>query len=258
MGATLRHLIFDIGGGIKDDRPFKAVQTGGPSGGCIPGELLDLEVDFDSLTAKGAMMGSGGMIVMDDHDCMVEVARYYTNFLAEESCGKCTPCREGLRHMLAILTDICEGRGQEGDIETLEQLSATLVESSLCALGKSAPNPILTTLKFFRSEYEAHIKEHRCPAGVCPALTAFTIDQEACKNCGACKKACPVGIITGEKDEPYLIAPEGCIACGSCREACRFDAVLTQPCYSALDAESTWMPKSTVGLPHRATSGQED
>ncbi|MDR3307557.1 MAG: SLBB domain-containing protein [Coriobacteriales bacterium] len=228
MGATLRHLIFDIGGGIKDDRPFKAVQTGGPSGGCIPEELLDLPVDFDTLTAQGAMMGSGGMIVMDDHDCMVEVARYYVNFLAEESCGKCTPCREGLRHILRILTNITEGRGQEGDLELLQSIGEMMQGSALCALGTSAPNPVLTTLRFFRDEYEAHIVDKTCTAGVCPALTAFSIDAEACKRCGVCKKACPVGIIDGSKDEPYAIAPTGCIACGSCREACRFDAVMTR------------------------------
>jgi NADH-quinone oxidoreductase subunit F len=225
MGATLRHLIFDIGGGIKGGHAFKAVQTGGPSGGCIPESLLDLSVDFDSLTKAGAMMGSGGMIVMDEHDCMVEVARYYLNFLGEESCGKCTPCREGLRHMLAILTDITEGRGQEGDLELLERICNTLKDSSLCALGKSAPNPVLTTLKFFRDEYLAHIREHRCPAGVCPTLTAFEIDADTCTSCGACRKACPANVISGEKGVPYTIGRTGCIACGSCREACRFGAV---------------------------------
>jgi len=171
MGLSLRQLIYEIGGGVKDGRPFKAVQSGGPSGGFIPGELLDLPVDFDTLTEYGAMMGSGGLIVMDDRDCMVEAARYYTRFLAEESCGKCTPCREGLRHLLAILTDICEGRGEEGDIELLERIGNTMTESALCALGKSAANPLLTTLQYFRAEYEAHIREKRCPAGVCPALT---------------------------------------------------------------------------------------
>ncbi|MDR2493456.1 MAG: 4Fe-4S binding protein [Coriobacteriales bacterium] len=225
MGVTLRHLIFDIGGGIRRGRRFKAVQTGGPSGGCIPEGLLDLPVDFDTLTEKGAMMGSGGMIVMDEHDCMVEVARYYVKFLSDESCGKCTPCREGLRQMLAILTDLCEGRGQQGDIELLERLGATMKESSLCALGQSAPNPVLSTIAHFRDEYAAHIEEGRCPAGVCPALTTFVIDSEACTSCGACKKACPVDVISGDKDTPYEIARDGCIACGSCRESCRFDAV---------------------------------
>ena len=228
MGATLRHLIYDIGGGIQNDRPFKAVQTGGPSGGCIPAHMLDLPVDFDTLKSHGAMMGSGGMIVMDDRSCMVEVARYYINFLAEESCGKCTPCREGLRKMLEILTDICEGRGQEGDIELLEQLGHTLEDSCLCALGKTAPNPVLTTIKYFREEYEAHIREHRCPAGVCTKLTAFTIDPELCRGCTACARACPTDAITGSVKQPHVIDAVKCIACGSCREACRFDAVNTK------------------------------
>ena len=228
MGATLRHLIFDIGGGIQGDRPFKAVQTGGPSGGCIPEELLDLPVDFDTLKSHGAMMGSGGMIVMDDRSCMVEVARYYINFLAEESCGKCTPCREGLRKMLEILTDICEGRGQEGDIELLEELGHTLQDSCLCALGKTAPNPVLTTIQYFREEYEAHIREHRCPAGVCVKLTSFRIDGARCRGCTACARACPTGAISGGVKQPHVIDPAKCISCGSCREACRFDAVETE------------------------------
>ena len=228
MGVTLRHLIYDIGGGVQGDRPFKAVQTGGPSGGCIPAELLDLPVDFDTLKSRGAMMGSGGMIVMDDRSCMVEVARYYIKFLSEESCGKCTPCREGLRHMLAILTDICEGRGQLSDLDLLEELCHTLADSSLCALGKSAPNPVLTTLKYFRQEYEAHILEHRCPAGVCTALTSFAIDKDKCVGCGACSRACPAGAISGGMKEPHVIDPVRCIACGSCREACKFSAVETK------------------------------
>jgi len=228
MGTTLRHLIFDIGGGIKRGRAFKAVQTGGPSGGCIPEEFLDLGVDFDGLTEMDAMMGSGGMIVMDEHDCMVEVARYYVNFLSEESCGKCTPCREGLRQMLTILTDISEGRGQKGDVELLERLCATLKDASLCALGKTAPNPVLTTIKHFRSEYDAHIDELRCPAGVCVKLTTFAVIEENCTSCNACKKGCPAGAITGEKDIPYSIDRDACIACGSCREACRSDAITTE------------------------------
>ena len=173
-------------------------------------------------------MGSGGMIVMDDRSCMVEVARYYIKFLSEESCGKCTPCREGLRHMLRLLTDICEGRGQLSDLDLLEELCHTLADSSLCALGKSAPNPVLTTLKYFREEYEAHIREHRCPAGVCPALTSFAIDQSKCVGCGACKRACPAGVISGEVRQPHTIDPARCIACGSCREACKFGAVETK------------------------------
>ena len=227
MGATLRHLIYDIGGGVQGGRPFKAVQTGGPSGGCIPEGMLDLPVDFDTLKEYGAMMGSGGMIVMDDRSCMVEVARYYVNFLCGESCGKCTPCREGLKQMLAILTDICEGRGTMEDLDLLEALGETMQESSLCALGKSAPNPVLTTLKYFRDEYEAHIKEHRCPAGVCKELTRFKVDPEACRGCSACVRACPTGAASGERKEPHKIDPEKCISCGSCREACKFGAIVT-------------------------------
>ncbi len=228
MGTTLRRLIFDIGGGIKGDRPFKAVQTGGPSGGCIPESMLDLPVDFDTLKEYGAMMGSGGMIVMDDRSCMVDVARYYVNFLCGESCGKCTPCREGLKQMLHILDDICEGRGRIEDLDLLEQLGETMVDCSLCALGKSAPNPVLTTLKYFRDEYEAHILEHRCPAGVCKSLTTFRVDPDRCRGCTACARACPAGAVTGEVRKPHHIDTNKCIACGSCREACRFDAVITE------------------------------
>ena len=227
MGTTLRTLIYDIGGGIMNNRPFKAIQTGGPSGGCIPESLLDLPVDFDTLTEYGAMMGSGGMIVMDDRSCMVEVARYYVDFLCEESCGKCTPCREGLRQMRAILTDICEGRGRPGDIEMLERICHTMQDVSLCALGRTAPNPVLTTIRFFRDEYEAHIERKECPAGVCPDLTRFTIDAEACTGCGMCSRVCPANAISGEVKTAHVIDPDKCIACGSCREACRFDAVET-------------------------------
>ena len=227
MGATLRQMIFEIGGGIKDGRKFKAVQTGGPSGGCIPESMLDLPVDFDTLKKYGAMMGSGGMIVMDDRSCMVEVARYYISFLCGESCGKCTPCREGLRQMLQILTDICEGRGTMEDLDLLEELGEMMQDAALCALGTSAPNPVLTTLRYFRDEYEAHILEHRCPAGVCKELTRFAIDPGKCRSCGACMRACPAGAITGRPKSPYTINTEACIRCGSCREACRFDSVFT-------------------------------
>jgi len=235
MGITLRELVYGIGGGVKDKRPLKAVQIGGPSGGCLPEDLLDTPVDSDTLTERGAMMGSGGLIVMDDHDCMVEVARYYTAFLSEESCGKCTPCREGLRHTLKILTDITEGHGQQGDIELLEKLGETIKDCSLCALGGTAPNPVLSTIRYFRDEYEAHIHKHRCPAGVCAALTSFSIDKKACTDCGACKKACPVDAITGGKKQSYKIDAQLCNACGSCRIACRYDAILTSKRKGSID-----------------------
>jgi len=228
MGVSLRRLIFDIGGGVTGDRPFKSVQTGGPSGGCIPAEMLDLPVDFDTLIEHGAMMGSGGMIVMDDRSCMVEVARYYVSFLAGESCGKCTPCREGLRQMLHILTDICEGRGKEGDAGLLEKIGASMVAASLCALGKTAPNPVLTTLKYFRDEYDAHIREKTCPAGVCASLTAFEIDPGSCNGCTLCKRACPVKAITGDARAVHVIDESVCISCGSCREACNREAVVSK------------------------------
>jgi NADH-quinone oxidoreductase subunit F len=228
MGTTLRTLIFAIGGGISGDRAFKAVQTGGPSGGCIPEKLLDVEIDFDNLLKYGSMMGSGGVIVMDDRTCMVEVARYYINFLSEESCGKCTPCREGLRRMLQILTGICGGLGRQDDLAELESIGKTMQDAALCALGKTAPNPVLSTLRYFRDEYEAHIKDLRCPAGVCPALSRFVIMRETCKACGRCVKSCPVGAIQGEKKKPPLIDQAACISCGACREACKFDAVTVE------------------------------
>ena len=225
MGVSLRELVFNIGGGVIDNRPFKAVQTGGPSGGCIPESLLDLPVDFETLTSQGAMMGSGGIIVMDDRSCMVEVARYYVSFLALESCGKCTPCREGLWQMVNILTDICEGRGNEGDIELLQELSESLIETSLCALGKTAANPVLTTIRFFRDEYTTHIREKRCEAGVCKGLTVFEIDPELCTGCKVCKKGCPTDAITGELKQAHSINKDVCIACGNCRLNCRFNSV---------------------------------
>jgi NADH-quinone oxidoreductase subunit F len=227
MGITLREIIYGIGGGIPDGKKFKAVQTGGPSGGCIPESLLDLPVDFDQLDKAGSMMGSGGMIVMDENSCMVDIAKYFINFLEGESCGKCLPCREGLKRMSQILTDITEGRGKKGDIALLERLSATLVDSSLCALGSTAPNPVLTTLRYFRDEYEAHIKDKRCPAGVCKALVTYSIDEEKCPGCGLCVKACPVEAITPTgKKKPVILDQEKCIKCGACYDVCKLGAVV--------------------------------
>lgn len=225
MGITLREIIFEIGGGIRDGKRFKAVQTGGPSGGCIPEQFLDTPVDFDELTKLGSMMGSGGMIVMDEDTCMVNVAKYFLSFLKDESCGKCTPCREGIAQMLEILTRISKGEGREGDIATLEELGALLKDASLCALGTSAPNPVLSTIKYFRDEYEAHIKEKRCPAKECPGLFRYEIDAALCKACGVCKKKCPVEAISGERKKPHVIDQSKCTNCGTCWQVCAFAAV---------------------------------
>jgi NADH:ubiquinone oxidoreductase subunit F (NADH-binding)/(2Fe-2S) ferredoxin/ferredoxin len=228
MGITLREIVYDIGGGIPGGKKFKAVQTGGPSGGCIPESLLDLPVDFDRLTEVGSMMGSGGMIVMDENTCMVDVAKYFINFLRDESCGKCTSCREGTQRMYEILNDITEGRGKKGDIELLEELGWVVAEASLCALGGTAPNPVLSTINYFREEYEAHIEEKRCPAGVCKALIQYSIDPELCTACGRCRKACPSNAISGAKKVPHTIDQEKCIKCGMCFDVCKFDAVKVQ------------------------------
>jgi NADH-quinone oxidoreductase subunit F len=227
MGMTLRDIIYKIGGGIPNGKKFKAVQTGGPSGGCIPEELLDLEVGFDELSKAGSMMGSGGMIVMDEDTCMVDVARYFIAFLTDESCGKCVPCREGLRQMLKILTNITEGRGREGDLELLEELSETAKEAALCALGQSAPNPFLSTLRYFRDEYEAHIKEKRCPALSCKELIAYYIDPNKCQGCGRCLRNCPAEAIDGGKKRIHIIDQDACTKCGTCFEVCpsKFGAV---------------------------------
>jgi len=227
MGITLKDIIYKIGGGIPGGKRFKAVQTGGPSGGCVPEELLDLEVGFDELTKAGSMMGSGGMIVMDEDTCMVDVARYFINFLTDESCGKCIPCREGLGQMLKILTRITEGKGKEGDIELLEELSETAIEASLCALGTSAPNPFLSTVRYFRDEYETHIKEKRCPALSCKELIAYHIDPDKCQACMICFRKCPVDAVDGGKKKIHVIDQEICTKCGTCYEVCpsRFGAV---------------------------------
>jgi NADH-quinone oxidoreductase subunit F len=228
IGISLKDIIYKIGGGIPGGKKFKAVQTGGPSGGCIPEDQLDLKVGFDELTKAGSMMGSGGMIVMDEDTCMVDVSRYFINFLTDESCGKCVPCREGLRQMNKILTNITEGKGKEGDIELLEVLSETAMEASLCALGKSAPNPFLSTLRYFRDEYEAHIKEKRCPALYCKELIKYYINPEKCKACMICFKKCPVDAIDGGKKKIHIIDQEKCTNCGTCFEVCpsKFDAVM--------------------------------
>jgi NADH-quinone oxidoreductase subunit F len=226
MGITLREIIYDIGGGIREGKKFKAVQTGGPSGGCLPESLLDLPVDFDELSKAGSMMGSGGMIVMDETTCMVDIAKYFLTFLEEESCGKCLPCREGIKRMRQVFDEITEGRGKEEDIGFLEQLSATLVDSSLCGLGQTAPNPVLTTIRYFRDEYEAHIKEKRCPAGVCKALTHYFVIDEKCPGCGLCVKECPQEAITfmGKK-KPVIMDESKCIKCGICCDVCKLGAI---------------------------------
>ncbi len=226
MGITLREVIFDIGGGIRNDKKFKAVQIGGPSGGCIPASLLDVPVDYDSLNRTGAIMGSGGMVVMDENTCMVDVARFFLNFVVEESCGKCTFCRLGNKRMLEILTRITEGKGKESDIEELEKLAGQVRNGSLCGLGQTAPNPVLTSIKYFRDEYIAHIKEKKCPSHVCKSLLSFTIDAGKCTGCTLCARNCPVKAVEGEVKKPHLIEQAKCIKCGKCYDVCRFDAVI--------------------------------
>ena len=225
MGTTLRKIIFDIGGGMRGDGEFKAVQIGGPSGACLTKEHLDLPLDFDNLKSIGAMIGSGGLVVMDSHTCMVEVARFFMNFTQNESCGKCVPCREGTKRMLEILERIVAGNGQEGDIELLEELADTISNTALCGLGKSAPNPVVSTIRYFRDEYVAHIRDKRCPAGQCQKLKRIYIDPLMCKGCSACSRKCPVNAISGKIKEPFHIDLEKCIRCGSCISTCKFGAV---------------------------------
>ncbi|HEX9028512.1 MAG TPA: NADH-ubiquinone oxidoreductase-F iron-sulfur binding region domain-containing protein, partial [Anaerolineales bacterium] len=225
LGITLREVVYEVGGGIPNNREFKAVQIGGPMGGCLPAKYLDLPIDYEALTQAGAMMGSGGMIVMDDETCMVDIARYFMDFTQDESCGKCTPCRVGTRRILEILNRICEGKGRHGDIELLEDLCSEIRETSLCGLGQGAPNPVISTLKHFRQEYEAHIYEHRCPAKVCRSLISYEIAEVPCTGCTVCARNCPVEAISGERRHLHTIDPKICIRCGICMQVCNFNAV---------------------------------
>ncbi|MFC1666522.1 NADH-quinone oxidoreductase subunit NuoF [Candidatus Omnitrophota bacterium] len=225
FGVTLRKMIYDIGGGVLKDKTFKAIQTGGPSGGCIPKDLLDIPVDYDSLKTAGTIMGSGGMVVMDENTCMVDFAKFFLDFTQKESCGKCVPCRLGTKQILEILNDITEGKGKEKDIDLLSELSETVKAGSLCGLGQTAPNPVLTTIRYFRKEYESHIKDKKCPAGVCKPLIQYSIDEVKCIGCGVCKKACPNKAISGEKKKPHKINKSKCIKCNVCFDVCKFGAV---------------------------------
>ncbi len=226
MGTTIREIVYDIGGGIPGGKEFKAVQAGGPSGGCLPKEHLDTPIDYDSLTKLGSMMGSGGLIVMDEDTCMVDLARFFMDFTVDESCGKCPPCRIGTKRMHEILVKITEGKGTLEDLDKLEVLAKNIKESSLCGLGQSAPNPVLSTLKYFRDEYVAHVVDKKCPAGVCKSMVQFLIFEEVCKRCGICKKNCPTGAISGDKETPFVIDQDKCVKCGICMEKCPFKAIL--------------------------------
>lgn len=228
MGTTLREVVFDIGGGIPNGKKFKAAQTGGPSGGCIPASHIDTPIDYDSLSALGSMMGSGGLIVMDEDTCMVDIAKFFLEFTVDESCGKCPPCRIGTKRMHEILEKITQGKGEEGDIEKLESLAKNIKLSALCGLGQSAPQPVLSTLRYFRDEYIAHVRDKKCPAGVCKALLNYEVIPEKCRGCGLCAKKCPVDAITGELKKPYTIDTSKCIKCGVCKETCKFAAITTR------------------------------
>jgi len=228
IGITLGSIIYDIGGGIPDGKKFKAAQLGGPSGGCIPAEHLNVLLDYHTIKQLGAIVGSGGLIIMNENNCAVDIARFFMDFCHEESCGKCTPCREGTKRMLEVLTNICEGKGKEGDIELLEEMGEVIKDASLCALGQTAPNPVLTTLRYFRDEYEAHIRYKRCPAGVCHNLIKYSIDFEKCIGCGLCLKACPADAISGEKKQPHKIDQDKCTQCGLCYEICKSKSIIKE------------------------------
>ncbi len=228
LGITLREVVYDIGGGIKDNKSFKAVQTGGPSGGCLTNDHLDTPIDYENLIAVGSMMGSGGMIIMDEDDCMVNIAKFFLEFTVEESCGKCSPCRIGNKRLYEVLEKITEGKGTPDDLEYLRNLGNVVKDTSLCGLGQSSPNPVLSTLTNFLDEYESHVTTHKCPAGVCKALMTYSIVEENCVGCTACARACPVGAITGERKEIHYIDPALCIKCGACEERCKFNAVIVK------------------------------
>ena len=228
MVTTLREVIEDIGGGVPNGKKFKAAQTGGPSGGCIPASLIDTPIDYDNLIAIGSMMGSGGLIVMDEDTCMVDLAKFFLEFTVDESCGKCTPCRVGTRRLLELLEKITSGRGEMEDIDRLEELCEYIKSASLCGLGQTAPNPVLSTLRYFRDEYVAHVKDKKCPAGVCKKLLSYKIVEDKCKGCTACARVCPVGAISGAVKQPHVIDTAKCIKCGACMEKCKFGAIIKE------------------------------
>jgi NADP-reducing hydrogenase subunit HndC len=228
MGTTMREIVEEIGGGVPNGKKFKAAQTGGPSGGCIPAANMDVEIDYDNLTAIGSMMGSGGLIVMDEDNCMVDIAKFFLEFTVDESCGKCSPCRIGTKRLLEILERITQGKGELSDLDTLEELCAHIKMNSLCGLGQTAPNPVLSTMKYFRDEYIAHVVDKRCPAGVCKSLLTYVIRSDKCVGCTMCEKVCPTGAISGERKQPHAIDAKICIKCGACEEKCKFHAIARQ------------------------------